>query len=71
MNPRNCGVADCIMLAEISDFVKSTSFEFISTLLLFNIILPSGICLLVEHDEMKISMKHDNMIFAKNLLTQK
>lgn len=69
MKPKMLGLADCDKHALMSDLSKSISLEWIIILLLFNIILSSGICFLIEHDAMEIIMTHIKMIFKKPLLT--
>ena len=69
MSPRNLGFDDCVIQEDMSDFVKSTSLECISTTLFFNIISPSGICFLMEHDTSEVIMRHNKMIFTKTLRT--
>ena len=69
MRPRNLGFEAWVIHEDMSDFVKSTSLECISTTLFFNIISPSGICFLIEHDTKDVIMKHNKMIFTTTLRT--
>ena len=63
------GLDDCDKHVLISDLSKSTSLEWISILLRFNIILFSGMCFLIEHDANDVIMMHNIMIFKKPLRT--
>ena len=69
MNPKMLLFAFWAMLEAMLDFVKLTSLDCISTLFFFNIILPSGICLLMEHDANNNIVISNIMIFEKKRFT--